>query len=314
MSDQILNINSLQEAIKNKNCKEILNEIDSIITNKGALIQDLSVFHQLLQSDNIEILTNVSKLIAELAKTLPNRNKLSDNAIILKILQLLSIDHLNLQIQSCRALGNLCYESDSVRNVLFENEALNKIVTLLNNNLKVYYNSSNSNDDSLKENCGILRKVACGLLFNFLVSNEDIQKKALELNTINTVEQILQIEVKDIEHSEDCITHLLLVLTLILDNGGEVWITENISRSLIDILEVSTNPDVSELCLEILCGQAENGKNLIYSDFSTGLFAKNRLTKFERNHIKKTRSATFCRCSCNVSHLFVLRNSFLQNG
>lgn len=252
-----LNFEKLNEFVKEKNDIAIINELELILNNSNAqtnIESDGVVIIKKLLADSknqkIQILS--IKLIAELAKNETNRKKLSENEVIFSILKKLNESEMEVEIQACRALGNLCYECDQVRSLLYENGALSSIIELLRRNIEIY-ESGKCNLD----NCSTLRKVACGLLFNFLVTNDDIQKSAVQhFNIAELVEIMLKIECE--ANNEDCLTHLLLILTLVLDSNDEGIITEAISKLLVDILRNSTNPDISELCLEILQGQAEN--------------------------------------------------------
>lgn len=53
--------------------------------------------------------------------------------------------------------------------------------------------------------------------------------------------------------------HVLLTLG-ILNDANVVFLDERLTRVLVDILASDTSSELSEMCLELLHGQAENGK------------------------------------------------------
>lgn len=66
----------------------------------------------LLEWDSLDVVGKAAAVVAALAKTESGRNACSCPCIILPLLRLLSSHTDNqLLIQTCRALGNICYEN-----------------------------------------------------------------------------------------------------------------------------------------------------------------------------------------------------------
>lgn len=56
--------------------------------------------------------------------------------------------------------------------------------------------------------------------------------------------------------------HALLTLG-IFNDANNVFLDERLTRILVDILTSDTSSELSEMCLELLHGQAEDGKSMI---------------------------------------------------
>lgn len=204
----------------------------------------------MLKNDNNEILRLTSQAIAESGKITENRNKLSDKVIIELLVHVLNTNkNVLCETQVCRALGNMCYDNDEVRSVMNENNSVKIILNLLETNYQ--------NNDSTYEQ---LMKIACGLLSNYLNTNTDGQKEALRLNILTVIEKIINLKFKTFSTNEVLFIHLLHVLSMVNDCLVDNWFSNDLLIYVINILEISVNPEISESCLELLHAQAENGK------------------------------------------------------
>lgn len=59
--------------------------------------------------------------------------------------------------------------------------------------------------------------------------------------------------------------HSLLILG-ILNDANIIFLDERLTKILVDILQTDTSSELSEMCLELLHGQAEDGTTYKYSD------------------------------------------------
>lgn len=107
-------------------------------------------------------------------------------------------------------------------------------------------------------------KVTCGLLFNYLISNEEAQKEALKLKILIVIEKIVNAKLDYFATCEDLFIHLLHVLSVLSEQFVDTWLSNEFLSNIVKILELSINPEISEFCLELLQGQAENGKFYFY--------------------------------------------------
>lgn len=83
--------------------------------------------------------------------------------------------------------------------------------------------------------------------------------QALDENILSVVCSILEI---DGTASGEAATHAMLILGILTDLGQEV-LDERLTKILVNILASDASPELSEMCLELLHGQAENGKAIL---------------------------------------------------
>lgn len=153
-------------------------------------------------------------------------------------------------IQSCRALGNLCYNNEDARNIILKQNGDATIINLL--------------DIKLNANIDVhvtFGKFRGGLLSNYLLGGEHLAKHAMELKIIDKIEQILDdcIASDDIEKHEVTLLSTLQPLSLLTENVADLNFSPKLNGQLAKILTVSKDPDVAEICLEMLNYQAECG-------------------------------------------------------
>lgn len=157
----------------------------------------LCQFVALLQQDKIEISEKVAEIIATLAKKENHREVFSDSKVVSKLCQILdrtqiNKDNLSFSVakQTCRALGNLCYENGMI--LLYNYAFLFQLFYLIyrlvfvcsdkcrkcvveNNGVKVITETVKQavalgNSDRGAE----LRSCAVGLLLNLVAGYEDL--------------------------------------------------------------------------------------------------------------------------------------------
>lgn len=177
------------------------------------------------------------------------------NATSSKNMQSLSDNQLMTAIQCCRALGNICYNNEDARNIILK---LNGDVTIINLlDLKL---------DANNELEVTFAKFRGGLISNYLLGGEHLAKCAMERNILQKIEKILDdcIECaiksngKYSESSEEILLNTLQPLSLLTENVADLNFTAKLNGQLAKILTISKDPEVAEICLEMLSYQAEN--------------------------------------------------------
>lgn len=194
---------------------------------------------------------HLAKAIAEVTKSDGQRKRFTDTAVLrelLKLLEGLSNETLKVAIQSCRALGNICYHNDDARNMILASNGDAILISLLDF-------SVNASDETHLS----FGKLRGGLISNYLVGGEHLAKHAMELNIMNKIESIVNACSADIEKNDDVLLHTLPLLSLLTENVSDLNFSATLNSQLARILAVSKNPDVAEICLEMLHYQAENG-------------------------------------------------------
>lgn len=239
---------TLEYAVENKLDDEIIKQLHVcvLLETDSVDLSNLQLVNKLLLHKNTEIIKLTSQAIAESAKNTENRERLSDPDIIETLLSILDITDPLCLTQICRALGNLCYENDKARQFVTNGNGLNKMINVIEVNIDGSNNAQ-------------LVNITCGFLLNYLSSNETAQKRALELDILKLVEKLIAKKIDHFSANEDLFTHLLLMLSSLTENMVDSWFTEGLCLQLKRILEISINPEISELCLELLHNQGENG-------------------------------------------------------
>lgn len=241
-------LEKLKESVAAQEFKRITEHLNAILSQpKDVTVADVSTFETLLTIKCNDILILTTQTIAELSKQEDNRNCFTNGNIIKQLIPFLSQSDKNITLQTCRALGNLCFENDKAR-VIVDKDGLKALITLMKTTLDV-------KSFDIK-----LIAISCGCLMNIIMNNEDLQKASLDYGVLEIMEMILKHNLIDFEANEDCSTHALTILNLVTEHMNDQWLTQNLCMLLVDVLKISMNADVSTLCLEILRMQCENGK------------------------------------------------------
>ncbi|XP_055374217.1 GTPase-GDP dissociation stimulator vimar [Condylostylus longicornis] len=253
---------SIEELIKNlkdisleseeEKAIEIIKHLYKIEVNKLENYDFVETFLPLLRLQSKSLLTEVAKCIAEMTKNEPQRKKFTNKEIIELLIRNLHNLEENFEIepiiQVCRALGNICYLNDEGRSFILSCKGDEDLIKLLNVELKEV-NKTNE--------CQFI-KVRGGLISNYLLGNENLAKHAMDLNIMKYIEHIFDNSVKNVEENEILLLNTLPILSILTENVADLNFNSKLNIQLAEILAASTNPDLAELCLELLHYQAEN--------------------------------------------------------
>ncbi|XP_050393873.1 rap1 GTPase-GDP dissociation stimulator 1 isoform X1 [Patella vulgata] len=176
------------EDLKKETCLENLAKLVSENEEKSediaVLLVDSGILENMKQlleeSKSPQLSAKCAQLIAELAKSESLRQPLVDLGFISPLLKSLTSDYLPLPTQSCRALGNICYDNDAGRNVIDESDGIKLLTDLLRSQLKVDREGSEK-----------LRTIACGFLLNLTNTHDVLQEKALDNGVLDILDVCL---------------------------------------------------------------------------------------------------------------------------
>lgn len=179
-------------------------------------------------------------------------------ATVAKVQQPLSDNQLMTAIQCCRALGNICYNNEDARNIILKLNGDVTIINLLDQKL-----------DANNELEVTFAKFRGGLISNYLLGGEHLAKMAMDRHILQKIEKILDDCIdgarsnggKYSESSEEILLNTLQPLSLLTENVADLNFSAKLNGQLAKILTISKDPEVAEICLEMLNYQAENGKN-----------------------------------------------------
>ncbi|XP_012539505.1 rap1 GTPase-GDP dissociation stimulator 1 [Monomorium pharaonis] len=230
-------------------CPNLVQILDSVVNVNNMSIGETTelvideVFLTLLRHKFKHVVAKAAKAIAEIAKTDWGREKCTNSELIRMLIDLLKDEDIDVLTQAGRALGNLCYENEAGKNLVRERDGLKVILALL------------KKGTALKdiEGARFLRSVAAGFLLNFLVDQKTLYRKALE-EGMSVICGVLE---EDGINGGEAAMHLLLILG-ILNDENIMFLDERLTRILVDILASDISSELSEMCLEVLQGQAEN--------------------------------------------------------
>ncbi|XP_063699721.1 GTPase-GDP dissociation stimulator vimar [Culicoides brevitarsis] len=235
------------------NVSQVLEKIQAISAQKFDEIECTAVFTKLLKDGGGDDTSKVTlcKTIAEITKNNKQRESFSNETIVAELLKILERNcdgkNLALTIQVCRALGNLCYENQKARLLISPK------VGVLFNLLDV------KNDGVPKETWTLFIKTRCGLISNYLVGSEEIAAQAVQMKLVQRIQEIMKgvVNSDTVEKNEDLLINILPPLS-ILNELTEITFDVPMVRLLVQILGKSDNPELGEMCLELLQCQAEN--------------------------------------------------------
>ncbi|KAF3421610.1 hypothetical protein E2986_07111, partial [Frieseomelitta varia] len=243
-------VEELRFLVKSEKKIEDINQVlDSIVNVSKTSIEEGTeftiddVFLTLLCHESKEIIAKTAKAIAEIAKSEKGREKCTSTDLVNALLDLLKEDHIDVLTQTSRALGNICYENENGKKFVEDKNGLISILAVLEKSI------------TLKDVEGVpfLRNVAAGLLLNFL-DQPSLHIEALKQEVVPIICSILEI---DGSTGGEAAMHSLLILG-ILNDANIIFLDERLTQILVNILSTYTSSELSETCLELLHGQAED--------------------------------------------------------
>lgn len=244
-------VGELKRLSLEKNSDGIEETLSKISTAENAQSLELrETFVELLMHNTPNVSLLVSKAIAEITKSTEQRTKFTNNVVLEKLVELLTgamahrKDAINFEliIQLCRALGNIFFSNDDARNIVFHldgGKALVDLFLIANSELK---------DAEQRET---FAKVRSGAMSNYLLGNEELSQKAIELEIIEKLKLRM-------EESTEGLEHLLPLFSILTEQVSDLILKPDILVLITRILKNSTNSEVVEACLELLLCQAEN--------------------------------------------------------
>ena len=255
-------MSGLEDALNKLSTAENLQSVESL----------KETFLELLMHNTPNINLLVSKTIAEITKTQEQRARFSNSEVLEKLMEMLIAALINrkqpgnieLIIQLCRALGNIFYSNDDARNIIFHLDGGKVLVELFNVANKEIQNS---------EQLETFAKVRSGVMSNYLLGNEELSQKAIELGIIEKMKVRM-------EESTNGLEHLLPLFSILTEQVSDLIFHPEILSLITRILKTSNNSEVVESCLELLQCQAE-------SDEVKLLLAKEGLCEHIFNSLEK---------------------------
>lgn len=255
----------LDEHINDDYDEKTIKLLDKIAESDSSVLQQLQNvnedFLRLLQNAQltVDVKTKVAKCIAEITKTDRQRKCFTEETIIHTLITAMQLEataasiknnaNLEYLVQICRALGNIFYQNDDAREILMRTKGDEEIIKLLDVD-----GGGGGHEQQMTQ----FFHVRCGLISNFLVGGEAMAKRAMELNIMERIERII----RDANGNEEMLLNVLPPLSILTENVPDLNFEPTLNRLLVQILAESKNPDIAEMCLDLLHYQAENGKNV----------------------------------------------------
>lgn len=193
-----------------------------------------------------------AKIIAEISKSEEQRKRFTNAAIIAELLKLfagINDATVPLAMQSCRALGNICYNNDDARELILTAKGDTALINLLD----FVVDPTNAQHASFAKFRG-------GLISNYLLGGEHLAKNVMDLKIMDKIEAIVDRCCVDVVKNDEVLLHTLPLLSLLTENVSDLNFSTKLNAQMAQILTASKNPDVAEICLEMLHYQAENGE------------------------------------------------------
>ncbi|XP_034249361.1 rap1 GTPase-GDP dissociation stimulator 1 [Thrips palmi] len=263
-------IDDLKIAIENKsdNVLRIVEDILSIIKENGIdSVPDVSIVPcvqlvLLLRWKSNEVIAVVANILAEVAKSEAGRERLATlqppiaqqlvNLLQQKSSDLSDSGNLAVVTQVCRALGNMCYESERGQTCVLDAEGLEVLLSVLERAVLLANNTPGAST---------LRSVIIGFLLNLTISQDVMHQKLVALGGIGLLCQVLEL---DRESEDGCSTtdHAIVILGYLLDqvSSGDTILTDKVCQMLVQVLETfsSSSAEICESVLELLQTHAED--------------------------------------------------------
>jgi len=211
-----------------------------------------NTFLDLLAKNTPSINLLTIKCIAEATKNPNQRNKFSNSDVLEKLMDMLNGAILRREIalisQLCRAFGNILYSNDDSRNIIFHHDGGSTLIKLLDVSNKEIMDS-----DDLET----FSKVRSGVLSNYLLGNEELSQKAIEMKIIEKIQSRIDDALNPF--NDTLLEYLLPLLSILTEQVSDLIFNSEIIVYIAKIFTQSTNADVTESCLELFqCQACEN--------------------------------------------------------
>ncbi|OWR49077.1 hypothetical protein KGM_211430 [Danaus plexippus plexippus] len=240
----------IQNISNTNDLKAKLNEI--IASGKDYEYDVSSCIKALLNNNDPVIVLLTVQALSELAKCETKRDTYAQKDVIVPILSILSkdvtLDNVELIKHCCRALGNLCCDCDTSRNILLQNNG----VCILGNVLKICIENNTSTP------LGEIKVVVVKALLNYAIGGQEYSESLVKSDLIEYSRKMLTVESFKEVMDDDLVSTILTLLTVINDNNTELLFDVDLNMAVLNVLRETTNVDVSELALEHLHTQAEH--------------------------------------------------------
>lgn len=237
--DKIKALDAVLNVFTDPENEELTDEIAERFTDKG-LLED---FMNIAQDE--DCVSKVAQVLAEVAKTESVREPCVKSGIVLVLLKVLERqDDIESMTQACRALGNMCFDNDTGRSIVDDNNGIPTLLTLLQSLLS-----------NTKSGADRLRTIACGFLLNLTNSNETLQQKAIEGDALELMSKYLRQY-----HTDSGLCNMVLVTIASLTDSElckEKLLSSSLCSNLVDLLATPHGTDQYESIFDILIALAE---------------------------------------------------------
>lgn len=263
-------IDELKVAIENKsdNVLKIVENILAEIKENGIeSVPDVSIIPcvqlvLLLRWQSNDVVAAVANVLAEVAKSAAGRERLATlqppiaqqlvNLLQQKSSDLTVVGNLAVLTQVCRALGNMCYESERGQACVLDAEGLEVLLSVLEKAILLGNNVTGVRT---------LRSVIIGFLLNLTISQQDKHQKLVALGGIGLICKVLELDGLN-EDGSNTTNHAIVILGYLIDqvSAGETVFTEKVCQTLVQVLVTfsSSSAEICESVLELLLNNAED--------------------------------------------------------
>ncbi|XP_048092046.1 rap1 GTPase-GDP dissociation stimulator 1 [Alosa alosa] len=210
-------------------------------------LQEMGVLSQLpaLLSAPSPCTPKVANVIAEVAKNEFMRGVCVDAGLIPPLVQLLSSQEQEVLLQTGRALGNICYDSQEGRSAVEAAGGAERAYELI-------VRLAPSTDPPT----GKLLTVLCGMLMNYSNENDSLQAQLINMGVIPTLVKLLGQHTDNTPLTEMCLIAFGNLAEL--ESSKEQFASTPIAQELVQLFRKQMEHERKEMIFEVLAPLAEN--------------------------------------------------------
>ncbi|XP_015201304.1 rap1 GTPase-GDP dissociation stimulator 1 isoform X1 [Lepisosteus oculatus] len=187
----------------------------------------------------------VANVIAEVAKNEFMRSPCVEAGLIPPLVQLLHCKDQEVLLQTGRALGNICYDSQEGRSAVDEAGGAQIVAGHIRS-------LSHSTDPASEK----LLTVFCGMLMNYSNDNDTLQAQLINMGVIPTLVKLLGIHSQNASLTEMCLIAFGNLAEL--ESSKEQFASTNIAEELVKLFKKQAEHEKKEMIFEVLAPLAEN--------------------------------------------------------
>eukprot|EP00116_Pleurobrachia_bachei_P005417 sb/3465679/ len=278
---------------------QLLQAVSIEVQAGNELIEDgiLSQLVELLATDRAE---KAAEIIAEMAKSEDNRITFIQQEVIPSLVELVQSSEAHVLRQACRALGNMCFESQTGRQIVLQEKGIPALASRLKELQPRCETSKGENE---------IHYMLCGCLHTICMDHDEVQREAVSHGMLPQLMEYLKYST-----DPNVLRFSLNIIATLFDLGDEVtdMASELNTVTIVSkILKTFDDETVREAALDVLGNYNFISKALTQMQlYQAGVLAL--LVEIINTSLDETASDALDRTACEILVIVISHDGIAQ--